>query len=171
MIRERISNGCADCFIEDLWIAISHHLDVKGLMSFHDASMSLRTIAVKEFVCRFNDSTLTPQDLKIKTIVSLINLFGEHRTNIKKLSLQGMQLEISFLKKFPLLTSLDLTECPLEEKDLLFLKDSPLLTDLKLTKCLNGDIITLSSRITALYPNIQKIELSKPECWLCFKNF
>ena len=69
---KRVWEDVGNSFVEDVWTVITPNLEVKGLMSFHDTSRYCRTLALKEFVDRLNNSTLSPQDLKIKTVANLI---------------------------------------------------------------------------------------------------
>ena len=72
----------------DIWMVIASSLSVKDLLTLRKTSTLKRIIAEKTLINQLNAGIITPSNIKITTVTSLIDFFGENCSQITKLDLQ-----------------------------------------------------------------------------------
>ena len=124
----------------DIWMVIASSLSVKDLLAFRKTSIHKRIIAEKTLINHLNAGIITPGDLRLTNVTSLIDYFGENCSEITNLDLQNFQRitdkDIENLSKnFTKLKHLLLKENPITNQSAVHLAKMTLLTSLRLSLC------------------------------------
>ncbi|CRX37696.1 F-box/LRR-repeat protein [Estrella lausannensis] len=119
----------------DIHVIIAKYRNIKDLLAMRLVSRELKTVAELELIDRLNRGTVSPGDLQLNSLSSLIDYFGERATLITRLRYEEFreEFDVTLLSQFSRLRELGLKGY--QGNNLGFLASCPHLTHLDLTAC------------------------------------